>query len=55
MSSDELEARYPELTRLTAIGGRVFCRYCAGPHAAELAKCPHCGAPTASAAREEGP
>jgi len=48
MSSDELEALYPELTRLAAIGGRVFCRYCAGPHTAELAKCPHCGAPTAS-------
>ncbi len=49
MSTDELEARYPELTRLTAVGGRVFCHYCAGPHTAELAKCPHCGAPTASA------
>lgn len=49
MSTDELEAHYPELTRLTAVGGRVFCPYCAGPHAAELAKCPHCGAPTASA------
>ena len=49
MSTDELEARYPELTRLTASSGRVFCGYCAGPHAAELAKCPHCGAPTASA------
>lgn len=49
MSTDELEARYPELTRLTAIGGRVFCRHCSGPHTAELAKCPHCGAPTESA------
>jgi uncharacterized membrane protein len=46
MSTDELEALYPELTRLTAVGGRVFCSYCGGPHAAELAKCPHCGAPT---------
>lgn len=50
MSTDELEALYPELTRLTAVGGRVFCGYCAGPHAAELTKCPHCGAPTDSAA-----
>lgn len=46
MSTDELEARYPELTRLTAVGGRVFCGHCAGPHTAELTKCPHCGAPT---------
>lgn len=50
MSTDELEALYPELTRLTAVGGRVFCRYCSGPHAAELTKCPHCGAPTDSSA-----
>ncbi len=50
MSTDELESRYPELTRLTAVGGRVFCRFCGGPHTAELAKCPHCGAPTTDAA-----
>ena len=49
MSTDELEAGYPELTRLTAIGGRVYCGHCAGPHTAELSKCPHCGAPTAPA------
>jgi len=48
MSTDELEARYGELTRVTAIGGRVFCAHCSGPHTAELAKCPHCGAPTVS-------
>lgn len=49
MSTDELEARYPELTRLTSVGGRVFCAHCRGPHTAELTKCPHCGAPVASA------
>ncbi|MFO0708918.1 MAG: DUF1517 domain-containing protein [Sandaracinus sp.] len=49
MSTDELEARYPELTRLTAIGGRVYCEHCHGPYTAELARCPHCGAPSASA------
>ena len=27
------------------IAGRIFCSYCAGPFAAELMKCPHCGAP----------
>ncbi len=48
MSTAELEARYPELTRLTAVGGRVFCDHCRGPYAAELAKCPHCGAPSVS-------
>jgi uncharacterized membrane protein len=44
MSTDELEARYAGLTRLGAPAGRVFCSYCGGPHAAELPKCPHCGA-----------
>lgn len=47
MSTAELEALYPELRRIDegTIGGRIFCPYCAGPYAAELAKCPHCGAP----------
>ena len=45
MSTDELEARYPGLTRLGAPAGRVFCAHCGGPHAAELTICPHCGAP----------
>ncbi len=47
MSTAELEARYPELARLdeATVGGRVFCGYCAGPYADELAQCPHCGAP----------
>jgi uncharacterized membrane protein len=47
MSTLELEARYPELVRIdpTSLLGRVFCGYCGGPHAAELARCPHCGAP----------
>ncbi len=48
MSTDELETRYPELTRLTAVGGRVYCEHCRGPYTAELARCPHCGAPSAS-------
>jgi hypothetical protein len=47
MSSAELEARYPSLTKLPSrpAAGRVFCTYCRGPFAAELPKCPHCGAP----------
>ena len=47
MSSAELEARYPSLTKLPARppAGRVFCAYCRGPFAAELPKCPHCGGP----------
>ena len=49
MSTDELESNYPKLVRLVGVGGRVFCSYCGGPHTAELPKCPHCGAPTASA------
>lgn len=48
MSTAELEARYPSLTKLEgAIGGRVFCASCRGPYAAELPRCPHCGAPAA--------
>jgi uncharacterized membrane protein len=46
MSTAELEARHPGLVKIGGIGGRVFCGYCGGPHAAELEKCPHCGAPT---------
>lgn len=45
MSSDELEARHAGLTRIGGPAGRVFCTYCGGPFAAELPKCPHCGAP----------
>jgi uncharacterized membrane protein len=45
MSTDELEQRYPELTKIAAVGGRVFCGHCRGPHTAELSRCPHCGAP----------
>lgn len=47
MSTAELETLYPELRKLDeqAIAGRVFCRYCSGPFAAELLECPHCGAP----------
>jgi uncharacterized membrane protein len=54
MSTDELEARNRHLVRLGDIGGRVFCRYCAGPHAEELATCPHCGAPTGTPAAAGG-
>ena len=46
MSTDELEKHYPTLTKLEgAVGGRVYCASCRGPYAAELPKCPHCGAP----------
>jgi uncharacterized membrane protein len=54
MSTDELEARNRHLVKLGDIGGRVFCRYCAGPHAEELATCPHCGAPTGTPAAAGG-
>lgn len=46
MSTATLEARHPGLTRLTSIGGRRFCDHCRAPYADELARCPHCGAPT---------
>lgn len=47
MSTAELTALYPSLERFErTMGGRVFCSYCAGPYAVELAKCPHCGAPS---------
>ena len=47
MSTAELETLYPELAKFDerSIAGRVFCAYCNGPYAAELMKCPHCGAP----------
>jgi uncharacterized membrane protein len=50
MSTAELEALYPELSKLasaTQATGRVFCKYCSGPFAGELPACPHCGAPRA--------
>lgn len=45
MSTAELETLYPELKKIEpgSIAGRVFCKYCGGPFAAELMKCPHCG------------
>lgn len=47
MSTAELETVYPHLKKIDerSIAGRVFCDYCRGPFAAELLKCPHCGAP----------
>jgi uncharacterized membrane protein len=52
MSTAELEAIYPELRKIreATISGRVFCGYCSGPFAAELDRCPHCGAPASDAA-----
>ncbi len=48
MSSAELEILYPELTRLPgAIVGERRCAACGARHAAELARCPGCGSPTA--------
>jgi uncharacterized membrane protein len=46
MSTAELETLYPDLRKIddASVAGRVFCTYCAGPFAAELMKCPHCGA-----------
>jgi uncharacterized membrane protein len=45
MSTAELETLYPELRKIdsASIAGRVFCRSCSGPYAAELLSCPHCG------------
>jgi uncharacterized membrane protein len=47
MSTAELEMLYPEMRKIDeqSIAGRVFCQYCHAPFAAELMKCPHCGAP----------
>src|SRR5690606_19039454 len=47
MSTAELETLYPHLKKIdeNSIAGRIFCSYCRGPFAAELLKCPHCGAP----------
>lgn len=46
LSSAELETLYPELRKIDekSMTGRVFCASCAGPFAAELGACPHCGA-----------
>jgi uncharacterized membrane protein len=47
MSTAELETLYPHMKKIDerSIAGRIFCSYCQGPFAAELLKCPHCGAP----------
>jgi uncharacterized membrane protein len=53
MSTATLEALHPDMKKLPgAVGGRVFCEYCRGPYAAELPKCPHCGAPTATSSAQ---
>lgn len=51
MSTAELETLYTHLKKIDerSIAGRVFCGYCRGPFAAELLKCPHCGAPAPGA------
>jgi hypothetical protein len=49
MSSMELEARYPHPMLIPiqgALVGKMFCGHCSGPFPAELASCPHCGAPS---------
>jgi uncharacterized membrane protein len=52
MSTATLEALHPDMKKLPGVvGGRVFCEYCKGPYAAELPRCPHCGAPSVAAAR----
>ncbi len=53
MSTAELEQFYPELKKIdeASIAGRVFCGYCSAPFAAELSRCPHCGAPPSDARR----
>lgn len=50
MSSLELETVYPELVRLNVGSplGRLQCSYCGAVHAAELPRCPACGAPRPS-------
>ncbi|MEZ4251800.1 MAG: DUF1517 domain-containing protein, partial [Polyangiales bacterium] len=50
MSTAELETLYPEMRRLPGElrVGKLICGYCGGPFAAELARCPHCGAPKAT-------
>ncbi len=51
MSTATLETLHPDMKLLPgAVGGRRFCGYCSGPFAAELPRCPHCGAPTSATA-----
>jgi len=47
MSTAELEPLYPELGKLdeSTVAGRIFCASCHAPYAAELPRCPQCGAP----------
>jgi uncharacterized membrane protein len=54
MSTAELEALYPELRVIEehTVVGRVFCGYCGAPFAAELPRCPNCGAPSSDAVRK---
>ncbi|MBX7194208.1 MAG: DUF1517 domain-containing protein [Sandaracinaceae bacterium] len=56
MSTATLEALHPDMKKLPgATGGRLFCTYCKGPFAAELPKCPHCGAPREPASSSATP
>lgn len=51
MSSVELETIYPELLRLDGGPlGRASCGFCGAVHAAELGRCPACGAPSGASA-----
>lgn len=53
ISTATLEAIHPDLKKLPgALGGRVDCKYCRGPFAAELPTCPHCGAPSGTSPRQ---
>jgi uncharacterized membrane protein len=55
ISTATLEAIHPDLKKLPgALGGRVDCKYCKGPYAAELPTCPHCGAPAESSKPARG-
>jgi len=56
MSTAELEPLYPELGKLdeSTVAGRIFCSSCSTPYAAELPRCPHCGAPSPASTSTSG-
>ena len=46
VSTAAVEKLFPKMIKLPGVvGGHRICGFCKGPHTAELAKCPHCGAP----------